>query len=163
MKGLEEIFRERYVSQSTRLFAVAKAIVGNADDAADVVQEAMIKIWRRGTALLSVDNAEAYAVSVVRTSAIDLIRSRRNTVDLDSLGNISDGTTRPDFDTADTIARIVDTLPERQRTVVRLSAYGGCANDEISSLTGLSPENVRQLLSRARRKLKELYTKISEA
>lgn len=163
MKGLEEIFRERYVSQSCALFAVARAIVGNADDAADVVQEAMIKIWRRGAALITVDNPAAYAVSVVRTSAIDLIRSRRDTVDVDTLAALSDTDAQPDFDAADTIDRIIESLPERQQTVIRLSAYGGCPNDEISSLTGLSPDNVRQLLSRARRKLKEIYTKISEA
>lgn len=48
-------------------------------------------------------------------------------------------------------------LPDNQRKAVELSAFSGCSNDEIAELTGESPANVRQLLSRGRRKLKELY------
>ncbi len=121
-----------------------------------------IKIWRRGPALISVDNPAAYAVSVVRTSAIDLIRSRRDSVGIDALTTHSDTDAQPDFDTADTIDRIIDSLPERQQTVIRLSAYGGCPNDEISSLTGLARQRPPATQPRASQ-IEKIYTKISEA
>ena len=48
---------------------------------------------------------------------------------------------------------------EGQLEVVRLSAFANLSNDEIASVTGYSAVNVRTLLSRGRKKIKELYKK----
>lgn len=60
-------------------------------------------------------------------------------------------------DTRAAIERLIDSLPEGQRTAIRLSSFGGLDNNEIAATTGLSEANVRQLLSRGRRKLRELW------
>lgn len=57
------------------------------------------------------------------------------------------------------MAELLKRLPENQRTVVVMSAVTGLSNSEISQATGLSAENVRVLLSRGRKKLRELFYK----
>lgn len=55
------------------------------------------------------------------------------------------------------VLKLMRLLPETQRKVVELSSVRGLSNAEITDITGLSDENVRVLLSRGRRRLRELY------
>ncbi len=57
------------------------------------------------------------------------------------------------------IKNLIDSLPPGQRDVLRLSAFGGLDNSEIAEVTGMSESNVRQLLSRGRKRLRELFNK----
>lgn len=141
-----------------RLFAMASAIVG-ASDAADAVQEAMVKIWASGSAMASIDRPAAYAAAVLRSAAIDMLRSRRATESIDSAREAVAGP-EADPDSAEFLERIIATLPETQAEVVRLSAFASMSTEEIADFTGRTPENVRQLLSRGRKKIRELYDKL---
>lgn len=157
MKSLEDIFTESYLPQYTRLYTIARAIVGDTD-AADAVQDTMVKIWKSGEAMRTTLNARAYAVTVLRTTAIDLLRRRRNNDSLEQVREIKSDVS-PDPDTAEFLDRCISTLSDNQQEVIRLSAYSDMSVDEIARTTGLTPANVRQLLSRGRKKIKELYTK----
>jgi RNA polymerase sigma-70 factor (ECF subfamily) len=52
----------------------------------------------------------------------------------------------------------VETMPLQQRQVMLLRHWGDYSLTEIEELTGLSAANVRVLLSRGRKKLRELLT-----
>lgn len=52
--------------------------------------------------------------------------------------------------------RALESLPDNQREVIRLSSYMGCSNEDIAIMTGLTSVNVRALLSRGRRKIREI-------
>ena len=60
-------------------------------------------------------------------------------------------------DTLEKVVQLMDTLPAIQREALRLRAYSDCSVKEISELLGITTDNTRTLLSRARRQLKELY------
>ena len=114
VKRLEDIFTKRYVPLYPKLFNVAVAILGNdSNEAADAVQEAMVKIWRQGKNLASIE--------------------------------------------ADFLKQLIGRLPKAQQQVMMLSSFHNLSNAEIAELTGLSNENVRQILCRARKKIRELY------
>jgi RNA polymerase sigma-70 factor (ECF subfamily) len=59
------------------------------------------------------------------------------------------------------VRQLIDRLPPNQRQVLRLHSIEGCSQQEIEQLTGLSAANIRVLLSRARKMLREQYQKIS--
>lgn len=59
-------------------------------------------------------------------------------------------------DTRRRIEILIDSLPPGQGRVIRLSSFGGLDNSEIAEATGQTENNVRQLLSRGRRRLREL-------
>lgn len=159
MNRLEKIFKTRFLPLHPRLFSIAVAILGDATgDASDAVQETMVKIWKSGDTMFSVKRPEAYAITVLRSTAIDILRRRHPAEALEKADNISSGELS-DPDSAEFMERIIRLLPLPQQEVVRLSAFQGLSSDEIAVITNLSSGNVRQLLSRGRKKIRELYNK----
>ena len=155
----EEIFTTRFLPLSDKMFRVAAAILGkDSGEAADAVQDAMVRIWKTGAAMADIANPEGYAVMAVRSSAIDIIRRRHHWESLDGAGEIPSGHP-PDPESGELLERIMASLPPRQLEVVRLSAFGNLSNDEIAALTGYTPVNVRALLSRGRKRIKEIYSR----
>ena len=57
---------------------------------------------------------------------------------------------------------LIEKLPEQQKEVMKLRHYSECSMEEIVDLTGISATNVRTILSRARKKIKEQFEKIFE-
>ena len=145
-----------------RLYSMAVSILGiGSDDAADAVQTAMVKIWKSGPAIAKIQNPAAYAAATLRTVSIDMLRRRRHDEPIDSAVGISDPQ-QCDPDTDDFLDWAISQLPPQQQRIVRLSISLSLSNEEIAQTTGLSPENVRQILSRGRRKIKKLYTKFMQ-
>lgn len=161
VKPLEDIFTERYLPLYGDLYGIAAAIVGTGD-AADAVQEAMVKIWKNGETMAAATNPRGYAVTVLRTTAIDMLRRRHDTDALDNARQLTSAP-QPEPDTAEFLERAIATLSVNQQEVFRLSAFGDMTADEIAATTGLSAANVRQLLSRSRKKIRELYTKYMQS
>ncbi len=158
VKRLEDIFTKRYVPLYPKLFNVAVAILGNdSNEAADAVQEAMVKIWRQGKNLASIENVEGYALTVLRTTAIDLLRKRKIRVPIDDNICGSTDSAAVEKDSADFLKQLLGRLPKAQQQVMMLSSFHNLSNAEIAELTGLSNENVRQILCRARKKIRKLY------
>ena len=57
------------------------------------------------------------------------------------------------------VKALIARLPLRQRLVITLRDVKGCSYEEVERLTGLNSVNVRVLLSRARKKIREEFTK----
>ncbi len=163
MTATEEFFKTEILARYKAMYRVAAAILdNNRDDAADAVQMAMTRLWERRAALPTVQNTEGYCLAAVRTAAIDLIRSRRPADALtEASASVADDSMAERVEAGqqlDAIGRLLRQLPDNQQRVVRLSAYSGCSNTEIARITGLTEANVRTLLSRARTKLRFLYS-----
>lgn len=95
---------------------------------------------------------------MVKNVCIDKIRLRRQFADLsDADRQFADNDTTETRETLNVVRHLADTLGESQRKVFMMATFGECDNDEIVKATGLSESNVRQLLSRARKRIKELY------
>lgn len=136
------------------------AILGSSSDlASDAVQETMVKIWSKGDELLSVNNPEALSIAILRTTAIDIMRRQRKYEQVDTIKDIAPDSS-PDNETASILERIIDTMPAAQKEILRLSIFEDLSAKEISEITGVSGTNVRQMLSRGRKKIKEIYSKL---
>lgn len=138
---------------------LARRVLGNQDDAEDVVQEAMLRLWKMapdwdpGHARVS-----TWLYRVVLNLCTDRHR-RRQPVPLPDGWDPADD--RPGAAAglqqkaraAALQAALLD-LPERQRQAVVLREFQGLANPEIASAMGLSVEAVESLTARARRALR---------
>lgn len=153
-----EQFRTAIVPLYRQMYAAAAAILGDRDEAADAVQDAMEKLWEARDTLDSILSPPAYCMTVLRRVAIDRIRRRRPT---EQISAVSEPPVPPDDtdDIPELIDRIIATLPPNQQLVIRLNAFDGHSTDEIAARTGLSNDNIRQLISRARKRIRELYQK----
>ena len=78
------------------------------------------------------------------------------------LGNASDSTPEKILEEQEKISivrSLIEKLPLRQQQVIRLQAIENCSYEEIEQITGLSNGNIRTLLSRIRKQLKEQLEK----
>ncbi len=164
---MDEIqFRQRIMPLHKRLFAYALSILGDESDAADCLQEAFIKLWEHRQRIAQIDNVEAYALITVRNIAVNnLSRNRIQRAGtpehppefIDPQPGPGDQIERREQLQA--VAAMLKELPDNQRRVIMLSAVSGLSNTQIREATGFSDDNVRVLLSRGRRKLRELFSR----
>lgn len=154
-------FKHLLLPHYKRMYTTAMAVLRNSDDASDAVQEAFTRLWERRDELPNIDNPEAFCVTTVKRICIDRLRRSTlpiNEVTEDTLLIADDSDKQADTrESLQLVTLLMDKLPEQQRQVLQLRAFNECSLDEIESITGLTGVNVRTLLSRARRRMRELF------
>ncbi|MEZ4988007.1 MAG: sigma-70 family RNA polymerase sigma factor [Saprospiraceae bacterium] len=152
-----------------QLFRFALRLVNDRDDAEDVVQEVMIKLWKQGQELLKVQNMEAWCMKLTRNQALDRLKSgytKRKTTWPQDLALTEQGN-EPDkqLETADTLAyirQLMEALPENHRSVIHLRDVEGMSYQEIADVLDMTMPQVKTNLFRARNTLKSQLIKHSE-
>lgn len=170
LEGDEEAFRELMERYKGRAFGVAVGIVGNGDDALDVVQDSFIKAYYRLKEFRFGSNFYTWFYRLLVNQAIDRWRksARSAEVPLDESW-LSEEDSPPDAFTyprtpedlarnrelGDALQRAIASLPEYHRAVIVLREVEGMAYDEIAKTLGCSVGTVMSRLHYARGKLKE--------
>ena len=160
-----EKFKQLFLPLHPKLFRIAYALLENKADAEDILQEAYCKLWNRRDELEDVLNPEAFCVTLVKNLCLDYLRSPKSNRDEDSLEIViiaTDSSPEKDLEEKEDIRRIqglMEQLPENQRQVLRLRGIEDCSFEEIEQITGLTASNIRTLLSRARKFIREKLEK----
>lgn len=145
------------------MYRVAASVMGNDNEAADAVQDAMLKLWDRRNHLRNVSNLKSYCLNVVRNVCLNIIQRRKVPSDADTITDIeSDEDIHSEIewkDVSELIIKAMNRLPDDQKRVLQLSAFGGFSNAEIAELLSTTQGNIRVILSRARNKIKVLLSK----
>ena len=161
-----EEFKQRFLPLHALMYRTAFRMMGNALDAEDMVQEAYLKLWEQRNKLKQVSHVEAYCTSLLRNLCVDAFRKRhfeeeeRPPEELPLTDDDNAATVVEREDEANQLINLIGQLPEGQRTVMTLHDLEGYSYEEIEDATGLTPVNIRVLLSRARKKVREKFEKI---
>jgi len=144
-----------------KMYRFALAFTKRTDEAEDVAQEVVAKLWERRNELDALRSVEAYAMSAVRNRCLDQARSSHNRMS-EQLGEAHDTehehTPYSELEQADMVAfvrRLISRLPEQQQMVIRLRDVEGYELEEIAEILGMNDGAVRANLSRARQKIRE--------
>ena len=154
-------FKNKVIPACGRMYRLALRITGNADDAEDAVQDAMVRLWERRDSLARVDNVEAYAMMTVRNCSLDIVGRRIPQADPGLEAVSGDGAEV--FEAVDRLAQVrtvIGTLPPNQAEVIILRDIEGCTVEEIQAKTGLTSGNIRVLLCRARNYVRKYFVSI---
>ena len=160
------LFKQLLLPLYPRLQRVALRILGNVEDAEDMVQEVYMKLWNKREELPDVQNMEAYCVALTKNMCIDRLRlAEVDRVDVDdfplSLAAADDIASQLERqDAVEQVKLIIETLPEKQQQVITLRDIRECTFEEIEEQTGLTAVNVRALLSRARKTIRERFKRV---
>ena len=150
-QALAETYRDR-------LFAAAFQVCGNAADAEDAAQEALLRYHISEKQFESVQHIRAWLLRVAINCAKNVSRSffRRNTVPLE------DYMDSLEFDSGESreIFREVMNLPETYRLVIHLYYYEDYSVAEIGRILGLTESNVKVRLSRGRQLLEKALQEV---
>lgn len=134
------------------LLNVARNILGSDDEAEDVVQDALLRMWQLRDE--PIRNLKGFARIVVRNLSLSKVRRKSQTVDI-SHADIADEAETERNEQIDRMMELVDALPTMQQTVLRLRHMQEMTMADIATLIGTSEAAVRQSLSRARRSIIE--------
>ncbi|MDO4163228.1 MAG: RNA polymerase sigma factor [Bacteroides sp.] len=161
-----ESFKKEFLPYHRKLYSVAFRLLEDAADAEDVVQEAYLKLWDKRDGLALICNPEAFCVALVKNMCFDLLRSgkytlSKQTVELDNVQDVQSADHLETKEDVREVKRIISRLPLQQQQVVTLHDVKGCSYEEIERVTGLKAVNIRVLLSRARKKIREEFNKWS--
>lgn len=143
---------------SKKLFPYAYNILGNIDDCQDVIQDVLIKF--NGKQVSSISNPNAYLIRSVINRSINLKkktnRERRQKIVLPEpiVTNQGESTIELDEILNYSMFVLLDTLNAKERAVVLLKEAFDYEHDEIAEILVISVENSRQVLTRAKKKLK---------
>jgi len=156
----ESAMTEFYDRYSAALYGVVQRIVPDEDDAADVLQEALVKIWHSMAGYdASRGRLFTWVVNISRNLAIDKIRSRQHRVGTrtDSLDDslTAQRQAAPDSFRPDHVGlrEITEKLIPEQRQVIDLLYFGGFTQSEAAEELNLPLGTVK---TRARTALKVL-------
>lgn len=148
---------DEFESERSRLTSIAGRILGSHRDADDVVQEAWLRLARAE----SVDDPPAWLTTVVTRLSIDRLRKERTRTTAETAGRVTTDTA-PDDPEADALLAndigaamqvVVDALVPAERAAFVLHDVFSYPFAEVAAILGRSDAAVRQLASRARRKL----------
>lgn len=160
---IEALFTEH----RQRAFRYARWMLGNESDAEEVVQEAFLRLAKRGDEKVQdTDEQNRFAgmlFTTVRNLSIDLLRKkgRRKNV---SLTNQNEPVADPDHEghvnqLNEQVSQLIDELPDHWAEALKLKLTGDLAYDEIASVLGCTRAQVRTWIFRARKQLARELTK----
>lgn len=155
-------FKTDVLPLRNKLLNYARKLTDDPTDAEDAVQEIMLKLWSMRQKLDEYRSIEALAVTMTHHHCMDGWRSKRpDALSLDQVQTSSPAASPEQLleekDTFNLIRRIVDSLPPTQRTILEMKDIEEYETDEIAEITGCNPEAIRSNLSRARKKVRDIY------
>ncbi len=156
MKRETEQFKHDYLPLQPAMQRMAEHLLGNEDEAADVVQDCFVTLWNDREKLRHVVNREAWCIMLVKRRCVDLLRKRKPTVEIDERIMASDDDDAATDERLNLAFRMIDRLPERQAKAVRLRHFDDCDTRTIAATMNISEGNVYTLLSRAYNSLKQM-------
>ena|ERR1700761_3207264 len=150
----QDLFKQRILPMTDRLFRLAFGLLHNQQEAEDVVQDAMIRIWSKQDEWINWQNPEGYCMKTVRNLCIDRVRKK-------GVKPLGEEATDPfdEMDTRERMGRIrtsIRSLPEHQQMVIHLREIEGFSYNEIAGILGQSLDQIKVNLFRARNALKKL-------
>lgn len=170
-------FRTHVLPLKNELFRLALRITLNREEAEDVVQETMMKVWNRRDDWERIESIEAFCLTICRNLAVD--KTRRRVKD-EGLRNTDYGTRNTEYDIADMsyasnpeeqavqrdriqlVRTLINGLPEKQRSVMQLRDIEGKSYKEIAAILDISEEQVKINIFRARQTIKQRFLEIQE-
>lgn len=151
-----EIFASR---NRASMLATARSLLHSHDEAEDVVQEVLLKLFTIRDRVDASSRPEALAQVVVKHAALNLLRSAKRHAMVEFKPDI-EVDIGDDLASAELIASvldIIDTLPSKQQMVLRLKHIDCMEIEEIASVAQMSIDAVYQNLSRARRSILQKF------
>jgi RNA polymerase sigma-70 factor, ECF subfamily len=162
-------FRKLVEFSSPYAYSVAFRMLGNEEQAKDVVQETMVTIWQKLKKIKTAEVYKTWLYRIVVNKCYDEMRRKKRNPEFitddhtwEIISNrISEGpsATLEDHETAKIINALTERLSKKQKAVFVLSDLEGMSHSQISEITGISQSAVKANLYHARKNISEKIEK----
>ena len=161
-------FKQRYMPHYRLLYRVAYHLTANAQDAEDLLQDLYLKLWQKRDSLTDEAMKESYLVAMMRNLFLDQRRLKR----LDTSAELKEENSPPDersldsqIDSKDELKQmegLISELPDRDAKIIQMHLMKERSYEEIEQDTGLSQGNIRIIVMRTKKKLKQQFQNITK-
>ena len=158
-------FQNDVLPLKNKLFRLALRITLNREEAEDVVQDTLIKVWNARDRWLELDSIEAYSLTIARNLSLDRIKKMENqndSLEEQNTERLDENTSTPSErmiqkDKLDIVRNIIDELPEKQRSCLQLRDIEGNSYKEIADILCITEDQVKVNIFRARQTVKQRF------
>lgn len=160
----QERFETEILPLRGRLIQYAYNILHDADACEDIAQDVMIKLWMMRNKLDTYKSVKALAFVITKHLCYNLLRQSQREVDEPIADSDLHTETSPEDilirqEEENRLLQVISLLPDMQQSILRMKHIDGLEVSEIAHLTGSTPESIRMNLSRARKRIKEIFVK----
>lgn len=152
-------FQSIYKTYYSRLCVFAYGFLQNENDAEEIVQNVMLKLWEQKDKINEIENMQAYLFRSVKNQCLNFIKRNKlaDVYKIEAWKELKDleeqtmsSTTEADNETQiKQLKSLIETLPERCQEVLRMSKFEGLKNKEIAEELDISLKAVEANISRA--------------
>ncbi len=145
----EKTYMESVIAMQRALYRVARSVLNNDADAADAVQETVMKGWLARRSLRRADALKAWLMRILVNECRNI--QRREGRRRDAERKLAEESARA-YDGGN-VADALAALPEKYRLIVTLHYIEGYGYSEIAKITGMAEGLVKSRLYQARKAL----------
>lgn len=158
-------FQNDVLPLKNKLFRLALRITLNREEAEDVVQDTLIKVWNARDRWQELDSIEVYSLTIARNLSLDRIKKMENqndSLEEQNTERLDENTSTPSErmiqkDKLDIVRNIIDELPEKQRSCLQLRDIEGKSYKEIADILSITEDQVKVNIFRARQTVKQRF------
>lgn len=160
-------FKEEILPLRDKLFRIALRITCNREEAEDIVQDIMLKMWQLRSEWHTIENKEAYCCTMSRNLALGRLALKDNQSEnveearLSALAEENSPTGElEEAEIRGLLRNCIARLPANEKSVMELRDLEGMSYKEVASTLQVTEAQVKINLFRARKKIKEMFSKI---
>jgi RNA polymerase sigma-70 factor (ECF subfamily) len=147
-------------ARPSTVYRFAFSIAGDPDSAEDIAAETYLRAWKARESCRAGGEPVSWLLAITHNCAVDLLRSRREQVALDSIADPEDPgcdeTSALSETDVDLIHHAIRRLTPEQQQVIFLRFYEEMPHDTVAARLGRTPNAVRALQFRALSRLKRI-------
>lgn len=159
-------FRTDVLPLKNELYRLALRITLNPAEAEDTVQDTMVRVWNRREQWDEIESIEAFCLTICRNLALDKAKKMEaQNAPLDDSHDPPDHSyaSNPEeqtvqHDRIELVRRLINSLPEKQRSCIQLRDIEGKSYKEIAAVMDISEQQVKINIFRARQAIRQKYS-----
>ncbi len=163
-------FRNDVLPLKNIIYRLALRITLNKEEAEDIVQDTLIKVWNKREQWDQIESIEAYSLTIARNISLDRVRRKAHQPELldESETSAHASQTSNPYESIyrqnqmRIVEQLMETLPEKQRLCFQLRDFEGKSYKEIAQVMDISEDQVKVNIFRARQAVKTKYEQIDQ-
>lgn len=153
----ERVFSEWYGAERDRIFRLCLGFSGNEEDAKDLFQEVIMKIWKNLDSFEHRSSRQTWIYRITTNTALHWIEKRKRIKNATTVAHsilYQESEASAPTDKLIKLRKVISKLPETDRIMITL-LLEGCTYKEISEVTGMKVNYVGVRLNRIKSKIKK--------
>lgn len=156
----QDQFNHKILIHKDQMYRLALRILKDDEDAKDIVQDSLLKLWNRRKVLENISSIKSFSLTIVRNACIDFIRKKKPETHkeqqiLEKSDHLNPEKQLEVSDQLKRVKQIINQLSDPQRELIQLRDIEGLEYEEINEITGLTVNNIRVIISRARKEIRQ--------